>query len=248
MDWKELSLVVSIFLFGTLENLFPFFSLKESFHSRTYTNVILGLINLSLSSLTTALLLNWVWQQTIWQGIFHFIKLPWLTAIISFLLLDGYMYVWHRIMHTLPVAWRVHRVHHTETSMNISTFYRFHPLEAILSNLPKLFLVYLFGINLINLLFYETWFVIVLMFQHSNWFVPLKIDKYLSYFIVTPNYHRAHHSQSRKAIQSNYASVLTLWDRIFKTYYYPRNPKAIKLGLPEEKQDLGIIDLLKLPF
>jgi sterol desaturase/sphingolipid hydroxylase (fatty acid hydroxylase superfamily) len=248
MDWKEFSLLVSIFLFGILENIFPFFAFKQKFHARTYTNVILGLINLFISSLTTTFLLNWVWQQKIWQGFFQYITLPWLSATLSFLLLDGYMYFWHKMMHSSPITWRVHRVHHTDTSMNTSTFYRFHPLEAILSNLPKLFLVWLFGINLKNLLFYETCFVIELIFQHSNWSLPLKIDKYLSYLIITPNSHRAHHSQSGKGIHSNYGSVLTLWDRIFKTYYYPQNPKEIKLGLPKINPELNIFDLLKLPF
>ncbi|WP_089127235.1 sterol desaturase family protein [Tolypothrix sp. NIES-4075] len=248
MDWQSLTVVSSVISFGILENLFPFFSFKESFDKRVYPNLVLGLINVLANNFTIALLLNCIWQQTSWLGIFHLIHSPFLKIILSFLLLDGYMYVWHRLMHTLPIAWRFHKVHHTELLMNTSTAYRFHPVEAILANLPKLFLIWLFGINLQNLLLYEIFLACELIFHHSNWAMPLKIDRYLSYLIVTPNYHRSHHSQSRKEATSNYASFLTIWDTIFNSYNYPQNPKAIKLGLPQEKKELSIINLLKLPF
>ncbi len=248
MDWQSLTVVSSVILFGTLENLFPFFTFKESFDKRVYTNLVLGLINVLANNFTIALLLNCIWQQTLWLGIFHFIHSPVLKIVLSFLLLDGYMYAWHRLMHTLPIAWRFHKVHHTELLMNTSTAYRFHPVEAILANLPKLFLIWLFGITLQNLLLYEVFLACELIFHHSNWAIPLKIDRYLSYFLVTPNYHRSHHSQSKKEATSNYASFFTIWDRIFNSYNYPQNPKAIKLGLFAEKKELSIINLLRLPF
>jgi sterol desaturase/sphingolipid hydroxylase (fatty acid hydroxylase superfamily) len=248
MDWQSLTVVSSVISFGTLENLFPFFIFKESFDKRVYTNLVLGLINALANSFTVALLLNWIWQQTLWLGIFHFINSPVLKIVLSFLLLDGYMYGWHRLMHTLPIAWRFHKVHHTELLMNTSTAYRFHPVEAILANLPKLFLIWLFGITLQNLLLYEVFLACELIFHHSNWAIPLKIDRYLSCFIVTPNYHRSHHSQLKKEATSNYASFFTIWDILFKSYNYPQSPKMIKLGLFQEKKELNLINLLRLPF
>lgn len=248
MDWESLAVVSSVFLFGFLENLFPFFNFKETFQSKTDTNLILGIVNLTVGSLTTALLLNWVWQQTIWQGFFHWIKSPWLGIVLSFLLLDAYMYIWHRWMHTIPIAWHFHQVHHTEMLMNTSTAYRFHPVEAIASNIPKLFLVLLFGITPRYLLFYETLLAIELIFHHSNWAIQDQIDNFLSYIIVTPNCHRAHHSESLKESQSNYGSFLSIWDRLFNSFYYPKYPDKIKLGLHQYNQKLNSISLLMLPF
>ncbi|MFB2921686.1 sterol desaturase family protein [Aerosakkonema funiforme] len=211
-------------------------------------NFVLGIVNAIASSLTTVLLLKWVWQQNIWLGLFAGIKPPWLVAILSFLILDVYLYFWHRLMHTLPVAWRFHRVHHTEMEMNISTAYRFHTIEVLVSNLPKVFLIWLFGIEPIHTFMYELLFTIVVVFHHSNWNLPYKVDKFLSYLIVTPNYHRIHHSQIVKETNSNYASLLSVWDRIFKSYRYSKNPQWIKLGLEEETRKLDFLQLLKLPF
>lgn len=248
MDWQSITVVSTVITFGLLENLFPFFIFQQSFEQRVYTNVVLGLINVLINNFTIVLLLTWVWQQTLWLGFFHYFNSSLGKFILSFLLLDAYMYIWHRLMHTFPITWRFHRVHHTERLMNTSTAYRFHPVEAILSNLPKLFIIWLFGIRLNHLFFYEILLACGLVFQHSNLYIPLKLDKYLSYIVVTPNFHRAHHSQSLQEAQSNYSSFLTIWDKLFKSYYYPQIPQNIKLGLVQQNKELNVFNLLKLPF
>ncbi|MFB2969714.1 sterol desaturase family protein [Aerosakkonema sp. BLCC-F183] len=248
MDAKLTALLGSLFIFGILENLFPFFQYKQSFSRRVTHNFVLGIVNAIASSLTIVLLLKWVWQQNIWLGLFAGIKQTWLVAILAFLILDLYLYFWHRLMHTLPVAWRFHRVHHTEMEMNISTAYRFHTMEVLVSNLPKVFLIWLFGIEPIHAAIYELLFTIVVVFHHSNWNLPYKVDKFLSYLIVTPNYHRIHHSQIVKETNSNYASLLSVWDRFFKSYRYSKNPESIKIGLVEYPRELNFVKLLKLPF
>ncbi|MFM6122986.1 MAG: sterol desaturase family protein [Sphaerospermopsis kisseleviana] len=176
------------------------------------------------------------------------INSPWLHFILSFLVLDWYMYTWHRLIHSLPLGWRFHIVHHTDRWMNISTAYRFHTLEVIVSNIPKIGLIYLLGIIPNAWILYESVFSVSLVFHHSNFALPFKIDKLLSYFIVTPNYHRAHHSQLRKNLNSNYASLLTIWDIIFKSSAYPSKPEIIQLGIAEETKDFNFISLLQLPF
>lgn len=248
MDAKLTAVLGSIFIFGILENLFPFFQYKQSFAKRISHNFALGLLNAIATSLTTILLLKWVWQQNIWLGLFQGIKPLWLVGILSFLLLDAYLYFWHRLMHVWPIAWRFHRVHHTEMSMNISTAYRFHTVEVLLSNLPKIFLILLFGIRPIHAVIYELAFTIIVVFHHSNWHLPYRVDQALSYLIVTPNYHRLHHSQIVKETNSNYASLLTIWDRLFWSFRDSSNPQLIKLGLVEETRELDFLRLLKLPF
>jgi sterol desaturase/sphingolipid hydroxylase (fatty acid hydroxylase superfamily) len=208
----------------------------------------LGILNVIVNSLTIAFLLHWIWEQQYWLGILQYVKSPWLGICISFLVLDFYLYVWHRLMHNIPLGWRFHQVHHTELSMNTSTAYRFHTVEVILSNFPKLLLVWIFGINPTYLLFFEVLLAIELIFHHSNWAIPGKLDKYLSYLIVTPNIHRLHHSQLLQDSKSNYASFLTIWDRIFDSYSYPKYPEKIKLGLPQYNKSLSILKLLWLPL
>jgi sterol desaturase/sphingolipid hydroxylase (fatty acid hydroxylase superfamily) len=248
MDWNSLAVVSCVLLFGLLENTFPFFEFKQTFNQRTYPNLLLGCVNVVANSVTIAFVLNWIWQQTFWRGFLQFIQSPVLAIVISFLLLDAYLYLWHRLMHSNRLTWRFHQVHHTEISMNTSTAYRFHTVEVILSNIPKLFLVWLFGIKPNYLFVYEITLAIELIFHHSNLALPWKLDKYLSYLIVTPNFHRSHHSQVFASSQSNYASLLTIWDRLFQTCYYPKYPEKIDLGLPEYPKSLNILQLILLPF
>jgi sterol desaturase/sphingolipid hydroxylase (fatty acid hydroxylase superfamily) len=248
MDLPDLTLIASIFLFITLENIFPFFEFKSSFPQRTYPNLLLAIINITLSNFSLVILLNLIWQQNSWHGLLNWINSPWLAAGISFLVLDLYMYFWHRLMHISPLGWRFHQVHHVEISMNTSTAYKFHPIEVVASGFPKLCLIWLLGIKPGYLLFYEVILSVELIFHHSNLSMPWKLDKYMSYLIVTPNYHRLHHSQVIKESQSNYASFFTIWDQVFKSYAYPKYPEKIQLGLSEYHQDLNIIKLIFLPF
>jgi sterol desaturase/sphingolipid hydroxylase (fatty acid hydroxylase superfamily) len=241
MDFPDLILIISILFLMSLENAFPFFEFKSSFSQRTHLNLILAVINI-------VILLNLIWQQNSWNGILSWFKSPYLEAVISFLVLDLYMYVWHRCMHIYSIGWRFHQVHHLEICMNTSTAYKFHPLEVVISALPKLILIWFLGIKPAYLLFYEIMLSVELIFHHSNWSIPWKVDKFISYLVVTPNYHRLHHSQSFPDSQSNYASFLTIWDKLFKSYVYPKYPKTIKLGLSGYPEHLDIMKLIFLPF
>lgn len=248
MNWKLVVILSSLLIFGSLENLFPFFQFKQPFLRRVSINLALGLLNTGLTSLTVIAALSWIWQQTTWQGYFLALPWPWLRFILSFLLLDAYMYAWHRLMHTSAWGWRLHQIHHSDRAMNTSTAYRFHALEVLLSNLPKLSLIWLFGITPTHLLIYEIIFAAALIFHHSNWALPLRIDRALSYVIVTPNYHRAHHARLLSGMRSNYASLLTVWDILFHSVRYPAAPEAIKLGIPGVNKEFTLLQLLTLPF
>jgi sterol desaturase/sphingolipid hydroxylase (fatty acid hydroxylase superfamily) len=248
MEYKSLAIVSSIVIFGILETLVPFFQYRQNPIKRVIHNLILGLINFLVVNLTVILILNSLWKPTLWRGLFYDINLPWLHFILSFLLLDLYMYTWHRLIHNWGFAWRFHKVHHTDRWMNISTAYRFHTVEVVFANIPKFGLIYLLGITQNAWILYESLFAVSLVFHHSNFALPFKIDKFLSYIIVTPNYHRAHHCQLTKYLNSNYSSLLTIWDLIFQSRYYPPQPETIQFGLPEKTREFNVISLLKLPF
>jgi len=246
MNWSLLILASSLVLFGILEYKFPFYTYKLSWSSRVATNFSLALLNALLKSLLLVSLSQWIYQHN--TGLFNRIPSPWVVGLLSILVLDSYRYGWHVLMHKLPIGWRFHRVHHTDRAMNISTAYRFHFVESFISYFPMFFLIWLFGLNPIYVFLYESLFVIDEVFQHSNWALPLKVDRILSYLVVTPNCHRVHHSQVVKETDSNYGSLLTIWDRLFGTFRYSRSPKTIKIGLREEPRHLNILDSLALPF
>jgi sterol desaturase/sphingolipid hydroxylase (fatty acid hydroxylase superfamily) len=173
---------------------------------------------------------------------------PAMVGIVSILVLDLYMYLWHRVMHTWPLAWRFHRVHHTDRSMNVSTAYRFHPIEVLSSSLPKLVLIWGLGISANIVLTYELIFTVVVALQHSNFALPQSLDRLLAYAIVTPDYHRIHHSQIQSESQSNYGSVFVWWDRIFQSHTADVEPSGLRLGVSDESRDLNVWQLIELPL
>jgi sterol desaturase/sphingolipid hydroxylase (fatty acid hydroxylase superfamily) len=247
MGWKFIALLGSLFLFGILEHLYPFFSFKQRFTQRVAANVSLGVLNILATSGTTALLLAWVWHQSLWQGLFLSIHSPVLLFALSLLCLDAYMYSWHRLMHSTAWGWRFHQVHHSDWAMNVSTTYRFHTVEVILSNIPKILLIGVLGIPPVCIIIYETLYAVQLIFEHSNWKLDRTIDRYLSYVIVTPNYHRLHHSKLIEHSGSNYASFLTIWDWIWRSQAYPHAPEEIRLGVAQPVCN-NAVSLVMMPF
>lgn len=241
----------SLLLFGILEVLYPFYTYKQGWADRIGPNLAIAVLNTLITKLPTIWLAAWVSspaQQKIWPGLFHYIPSPVVVGVLSFLILDSYRYGWHCLMHFWPIGWRFHRVHHSELAMNISTAYRFNAIEVMASYIPLVFLFWLFGIKPEYVFIYEVLFVVVEVFQHSNWAISPKIDRALTVLIVTPNYHRVHHSQIVKETDSNFGSLLTIWDRLFGTYRYCSDTKKIDIGLIEYPKPLSIMDMLTLPF
>ena len=140
------------------------------------------------------------------------------TVIMSIILLDLAIYWQHRLMHIIPLFWRLHQVHHSDIEYDISTGLRFHPVEIILSYLFKYLLVLLIGAPMVAIIIFEIILNATAMFNHSNLKIPLKVDKILRLFIVTPDMHRVHHSINRKETDRNYGFNIPLWDYIFKSY------------------------------
>jgi sterol desaturase/sphingolipid hydroxylase (fatty acid hydroxylase superfamily) len=233
-----------------LENYFPFFKFAISSFDRIKYNLCLGMINAIVSALLLSSIGTWMSSIIDYPApnSIAAIELPLLATVLSFITLDCYMYGWHRLMHLFPLAWRFHRVHHTDLYMNVSTAYRFHAIETICSNIPKLILIWCLGITTQQILIYESAFSAIVALHHSNLALPPTLDKYLSYAIVTPNYHRIHHSQTIAETNSNYGSVLTCWDRIFGSYVERQNIEDIELGVKEQAREFNVWELLILPY
>ncbi len=234
MTVKLVLLITTVASLLILENKLPFFQFQNSLRSRIAANFGLGAINSILASIWTIAFAQFIMLPQIDRGLVGAISNPVIAGILSFLIIDLYMYFWHRSMHRLPLAWRFHRLHHTDRSMNVSTAYRFHPIEIIGSSIPKLLLIWSLGISSNFVLIYELVFTVVVALHHSNLAIPEVIDRLLSLVIVTPNLHRIHHSQVVAETNSNYGSVLSWWDRVFRTNNNRPDVINIQLGLTDE--------------
>lgn len=152
-------------------------------------------------------------------GLFNAIELPvWIVFTISLLVLDFIIYLQHVIFHTVPIFWRLHRMHHSDLEFDVSTALRFHPLEIMLSMVIKLIAVAILGTPALAVLVFEVLLNATAMFNHSNIRIPGHIDSVLRLFLVTPDMHRIHHSVKREEANTNFGFNLPWWDRLLGTY------------------------------
>ena len=186
-------------------------------------------------------------------GLFNIAEAPaWLAFAATLLVLDLALYLQHWATHRIPLLWRLHRVHHTDRDFDVTTAARFHPVEIVISMVYKCGVVIALGAPALAVLVFEVGFTVATLFAHSNFALPSRLDRMARKLIVTPDMHRIHHSAREHETNSNYGTVLTLWDRLFGTYCaMPRDPQVgMTIGL-EEWQDERPAQLgfaLKQPF
>lgn len=152
-------------------------------------------------------------------GLFNALALPgWIEVIAAILILDFVIWAQHLITHKVPLLWRLHRVHHADVDMDVTTAIRFHPVEIALSMILKIGVVYLLGPAALAVIVFEIMLNGTAMFNHANIRLPLWLDAILRRVLVTPDMHRVHHSVHRDEHDSNYGFALSIWDRMFGTY------------------------------
>ncbi len=176
----------------------------------------------------------------------------WLSIPLAVVILDLAIYWQHRLMHRIPLLWRMHRVHHADIGFDVTTGVRFHPLEIGLSMGIKLGLVLILGPHPAAMLVFELLLAAGSLFTHSDFALPRGLDRRLRWLFVTPSMHRIHHSTWRPETDSNYGFHLSIWDRLFASYTVePReNELTMPIGLNEYRkpQDQRLLTLLLNPF
>lgn len=174
------------------------------------------------------------------------------AVVIGVVLLDAIIYWQHRLLHMIPLLWRMHRVHHADTGFDITTGVRFHPLEMILSMGIKLGIIQLLGIAPLAVLIFELALSLGSLFTHTNLGLPLRFERRLRWLLVTPEMHRIHHSWHRDETDSNFGFHLSVWDRLFGSYRdQPRDGHTqMTIGLHEfrQRRDQSLTALLLNPF
>jgi len=157
-------------------------------------------------------------QEQGW-GLLNYFQINHMTAIIiSVIFLDFVIYLQHVLVHAVPILWRLHRVHHADLDYDVTTGSRFHTIEILFSMLIKFSAIIVLGPPVVAVLIFEVLLNVTAMFNHSNVRLPLKLDKVLRLFIVTPDMHRVHHSVEDDETNSNFGFSLPWWDKMFGTY------------------------------
>jgi sterol desaturase/sphingolipid hydroxylase (fatty acid hydroxylase superfamily) len=218
------------------------------------SNLVLTAANIViLSALPVGIVAAADWAQGARFGLLHAVEIAPLTAFaIGFLGRAFLSWGTHYLNHKVPFLWAIHRVHHVDTRLDVSTTVRFHPLEFVFTTPLTLAGVVLLGVPPVAILIYEVMDAGITVFSNANVRLPWWVDRPLRLFIVTPDVHRVHHSSYQPETNSNYGAVLTIWDRLLGTY---RRKSAEALATQEtglrETQDSrsrNLLWLLILPF
>lgn len=203
------------------EIFFPRRVLLTSKATRWFGNVAIHLVNTAVLWLLVPVFpvaMAFICAERGW-GLLNYYPLGiWSSVIVGVLAMDLVIYAQHALFHMVPQLWLIHRTHHTDTDLDVTSGIRFHPFEMILSLLIKLGTIAAIGPSPVAVLIFEVLLNGMSMFNHSNIRIPVPWDSVLRLMAVTPDMHRVHHSTIFKESTSNYGFALPWWDRLFRTY------------------------------
>ena len=186
-------------------------------------------------------------------GLLNWITMPaMISVVVAVMLLDMAIYAQHFLFHKINFFWRFHRMHHTDLDFDVTTAVRFHPVEILVSMLIKFAVVTVLGPSALAVIVFEILLNATSMFNHGNIKLPVSVDRWLRFVIVTPDMHRVHHSVIRGETDSNFGFNLPWWDRIFGTYtdQPSKGHLGMTIGLPifRQQRENRIDRLITQPF
>jgi sterol desaturase/sphingolipid hydroxylase (fatty acid hydroxylase superfamily) len=249
-------LAFSLATFGTMaawEYALPRRDLIEPRPRRWPTNLGLALLNAILVRILAggAIVSAAAFSADRGAGLLHWVPVPvWAAWMITILGLDFAVYLQHVMFHAVPAFWRLHRVHHADLGFDATTGLRFHPIEILVSVGLKSAVVVLLGGVPWAVVVFEILLNASSLFNHGNVVIREDVDRWLRWFIVTPDMHRIHHSSRVVETNSNFGFSFSFWDRLCGTY----RPEpalgqlGLEIGLSEYRKFLQLGELLVLPF
>ena len=238
--------------FFTLEQIFdnPFSFKKRGEH--LFQNILFQIVFFVINLFFISILIYCIeWLNAKEIGLLYFIGIPfWGKLILSVILFDFTTYWLQRASHKVPLLWRLHRVHHSDTTMDSSTTFRFHPIElAIVYQAGNIVAAGIFGLDVTALALY--YFIVYIFFflEHSNLNYPNWLNNTFGLLFVMPDHHRVHHHQEQFYTDSNFADIFIIWDRIFGTFkLIPVNQMNYGLIEFEGEKRQSFLYLMKSPF
>ena len=251
---RSIILVGGITLFWSIESIIPLFNFNYKKFKHALPNFFFTLTTIIVNfSLAFILLLvsDWVTENN--YGLLNYGQFLPLSLYIIFgvLFLDLIgAYLPHYVQHKVKFLWKIHLVHHSDHKVDTTTANRHHPFESVVRYLFTLLGVAILGANMGLVFLYQSLSVVLSQFNHANINISPKIDKFLSFFIVTPNMHKVHHHYVMPYTDSNYGNIFSFWYRLFGTFK-SLNPSKIIYGVDtffNEKENESIKSLLLRPF
>jgi sterol desaturase/sphingolipid hydroxylase (fatty acid hydroxylase superfamily) len=247
-------LVGGLLLFWIIEGAIPLFPLryKKTKLRHAGVNFVFTVIHLIIHTFLAILIIKLSdWCAATSFGLVYWTNANILVSIfIGVFALDFSSWLVHLVMHKVPLFWRFHLIHHSDTNVDVTTGLRHHPGDSLLRGIFFLLLIFISGAPMYSVMIYQTLVVLATAFTHANISLPVKLDKALSWFLISPNMHKVHHHWKQPYTDSNYGAVFSIWDRLLGTFL-SLDIKQVRYGLdryyPEEK-DENVMELMKKPF
>ena len=246
--------IAGVAIFWLAELIFPYRRPSVSKFKRLLTNMGTAALNaIILRVLAATFIVGAAMYVTEHKmGVLHLVQMPhWARVVVAVVFLDFMLYIWHLLLHVLPLLWRFHRVHHSDLNMDVTTASRFHVGELFISTCITIALIFFLGADLLSVVIFETILMACSQFEHSSIKTPEWFEKLFWILFVPPAMHRIHHSVVIKERNTNYGTIVSIWDRIFGTLKTDVNQDEIKIGIgayntrPEKVNFLG---MLIMPF
>ncbi len=212
---------------------------------RLARNLSLFGLNLMLSPLVVLPITAWAAEFDLglrpagWGG--------WPGLLLDILLLDFWIYWWHRANHEIPLLWRFHQVHHLDELLDSTSAVRFHFGEVLLSALVRALVIVLLGLPLTSVLLFEALLLTGTIFHHSDARLPPRLEAALARVIITPSIHWVHHHAVRADTDSNYGTIFSFWDPLFRSKSRTRRWLAMPIGV-EGRRERPLLRLIVAPF
>lgn len=233
-----------LLLFG-LEHIRP--AVKAELHPvrRILKNLSFWPVNIGLSLAVILPVSYFAAQHALWarpEG------LPEMSGLaFDIIMLDLFIFWWHRAVHEIPFFWRFHEVHHLDEHLDTTSAIRFHFGEIVFSTFVRALVIILFAVPFSSVVLFEILVLGFTLFHHSNIALPPRFENVLSKIIITPSIHWVHHHAIRKDTDSNYGTIFSFWDKLFYTKSQTARFMKMKIGV-EGQKDGSFADLLIKPF
>jgi sterol desaturase/sphingolipid hydroxylase (fatty acid hydroxylase superfamily) len=215
-------------------------------------HVLRNIAMAAMSGLATALIQERIVRSRApQQGLLRRLRLPAVVKVAAgVLLLDYSLWIWHWLNHRWSPLWRFHRVHHVDLDLDSWTGLRFHFGEMSLAGIVRLLQLRLIGPDPLALTIWQTMLLPSIFFHHSKIALPWDVERALSWVIVTPRMHAIHHSVVRDETDSNWSSLLSVWDRLHGTFRFDVPEESITIGVPayQRPEDVTLPRIILLPL
>ena len=251
LSWIVLALVIEQWRPASLPPL-SLAGYGAAWFARWGRNLSFFVLNVALSSLFVLPVTIWAAFHAPWSrdALLPF-ELPasgvlWAWLPLDLVLLDFWIYWWHRANHRWPVLWHFHEVHHRDRHLDATTALRFHFGEVALAALVRAAGIMAFAIPLTSVIAFEILLIVATVFHHANWRLPAELERRLARVIITPSRHWVHHHRVQADTDSTYGSIFSFWDRWFGTTTATERSALMPLGV-EGREEAGLIALIGLP-